>query len=65
MNYKQFECEFMNILRIHPEGYEDGHWTIKYDVTDREYYVRWSNGLMDHRHRQFRAYFKDGKFNYI
>jgi hypothetical protein len=65
MDRKQFEFEFLNILRNHPEGYVDAHWVIKYDLIDREYYIRWTNGRVDRKNLRFRAFFKDGRFNHI
>jgi hypothetical protein len=41
------------------------HWTIKFNEADNEWYVRWSNGLMDSRHREIRAFVWRGKFYYI
>jgi len=65
MDKKQFELECMHIILSHPEGYVDKHWIIKYDLIDREYYVRWNNGLHNQSYREFRAYFKDGLFSHI
>jgi len=65
MDRKQFELEALHIITNRPEGYVDAHWTIKYDVIDREYYVRWKNGHVNQYFRDFRAYFKDGIFSHI
>jgi hypothetical protein len=41
------------------------HWTIKFNEADCEWYVRWTNGLMDHQHRERRAFVRDDAFYYI
>ena len=48
-----------------PTGYVDTNWTIRFIPEDDEYYVRWSNCIMDRGHREASAYYKNNKFNYI
>jgi hypothetical protein len=59
----EFEATALFMIERSPYGFEDDRWTVH--TSDDEFYVRWSNGLMDRRHREFRAYVREGKFYYI
>ncbi len=60
----QFELEARALINRHPHGYDDANWRIKYDLIDGEYFIRWSNGIMDRGHREHKCHFKNGKFIY-
>lgn len=64
MNRQQFEANAHLLVIRHPLGYEDGRWRIKYDATDEEYFIRWTNGVMDAGHREWACYLKNGRFKY-
>lgn len=58
----QFEKETRMLVRQFPDGYDDMHWRIKYDLIDGEYFVRWSNGIMGRGHKEWTCYFKNDEF---
>jgi hypothetical protein len=64
MNRQQFENEARLLINRSPAGYNDFHWRIKYDDIDREYFIRWTNGIMDKRHSEFTCFFKNDEFIY-
>lgn len=64
MDRSQFEYEARTLVERNPQGYDDHSWRIKYDVIDDEYFIRWTNGMMDRRHQEWVCYYKDGEFIY-
>lgn len=49
---------------MYPERYEDRNWIVKFNEVDGEYYIRWTNGLMNYKRKEIACYFKNGEFNY-
>lgn len=65
MNRAHFESELRILLSSNSAGYNDAHWTIKYDTIGREYYARWTNRMNGGKHREFACYIKDGVVKHI
>ena len=59
-----FERLALDLVQKYPTGYDSDNWRIKYDLIDKEYFIRWTNGVMDRGHREHKCYYKDGKFIY-
>lgn len=64
MNKQEFEEKVVALTSKFPEGFDDTHWHIKYDLIDGEYFIRWTNGVMDRGHRELKCHYKDGEFIY-
>lgn len=64
MNKQDFEAKAVALTSKFPEGYDDANWRVKYDLIDKEYFIRWTNGVMDRGHRELKCHYKDGKFIY-
>jgi hypothetical protein len=62
MNRIEFERRARVLLSANPVGYTDENWVIKY--YDDEYWIRWSNGLLDRKHMEMVCWFKDNTFHY-
>ena len=62
MHRSQFEMEALALIHKFPEGYDDANWRIKYDLIDGEYFIRWTNCIMDRGHREHTCFYKNGKF---
>lgn len=64
MHRSQFEANAHLLVIRHPLGYDDANWRIKYDSIDEEYFIRWTNGIMDTGHKEWACYLKNGRFFY-
>lgn len=64
MHRSQFEKEVVMLVAQFPDGYDNDYWRIKYDLIDREYFVRWSNGIMGAGHKEHACWYKNDKFIY-